>query len=347
MITYVLLTLILVLTLFFVITEIILRRSQFPIRHSDTNVLWCLQREKIPALGQGDVVLLGASRMLTDFDLEVFRNRYPQRKIIQLAISGTRSSYPIFRDIVLNTDFNGTVIIDEQPKFMCQDDYPQEKKVEYFYNQWTIVRKILALIRAFFQSRFVVFGAGVSVMNFWLKIVKEKGLPTPPYDEIHQDRSYFVHYDTVDYTKMRAYRMNSTKKWAGKKEIIPPELWYEKVGKWIDLNDEFIRRNGRVIFVRLPVSKDRFELENSKMPKADYWDKFGSTPGVNTIHFHDYPELSSVEVPDSSHLGKKERKHFTHALLNIIDDFELLDAGAVERKSNKNGSHKEYSKLIT
>ncbi|NJR32481.1 MAG: hypothetical protein HC778_06175 [Chamaesiphon sp. CSU_1_12] len=78
--------------------------------------LFCSVYKRVPKLGSKDVIFLGASRMQTGIDLTTFTQQYPERKALLLAQSGLGTSYPVFKDIVENTNYKGTIVIDENRK---------------------------------------------------------------------------------------------------------------------------------------------------------------------------------------------------------------------------------------
>lgn len=65
--------------------ETILRAANHqPSLVSDAD-LFCISYSKLADLEHKDVLLLGASRMQTNFDVDIFQKSFPERKIVQLA----------------------------------------------------------------------------------------------------------------------------------------------------------------------------------------------------------------------------------------------------------------------
>ena len=87
------------------------------------------------------------------------------------------------------------------------------------------------------------------------------------------------------------------------------------------------RRGGKVVFVRMPTSDEHWALDESKYPKALYWDRFAAVAEATAIHFLDVPGLAGFECPDTSHLDTRDSVAFTGRLVH-----ELLDRGVIDRR---------------
>lgn len=80
------------------------------------------------------------------------------------------------------------------------------------------------------------------------------------------------------------------------------------------------QRGGKVVFIRFPSSGELRTLENKFSPRQLFWEQILSVSGANGIHFEDYPELSSFECPEWSHLTKEDSIEFTRNLMPILED---------------------------
>ena len=93
----------------------------------DNKDLWSVQRAKVEKATKNDVLLLGASRVLFDIQLDEWEQVTGKRPI-QLASEGS-SPLPVFRDIVEKTDFNGTIIVGVAPPVFF--DYAKTSSVSW------------------------------------------------------------------------------------------------------------------------------------------------------------------------------------------------------------------------
>jgi hypothetical protein len=105
---------------------------------------------------------------------------------------------------------------------------------------------------------------------------------------------------------------------------LPFDRWVAKTQTWQELVTKFQQRGGRAIFVRMPVSQDRWQFEQKMYPPARYWQPWMQMLNVGSIHFADYPDLSTFKLPDTSHLNLHDRSDFTNNFLNHARDKKLF-----------------------
>ena len=73
-----------------------------------------------------------------------------------------------------------------------------------------------------------------------------------------------------------------------------------------------------MIFVRLPSSREIWDIESRRYPRADYWDAMASRVDARFIHFADHPELAGFELPDGVHIDDDDQVTFTRVLAGIV-----------------------------
>src|SRR4051812_27796643 len=86
----------------------------------DSKALWVEERARASALGERALVLVGASRMQLDVDLDVLRRR-TRLEPVQLAIDGT-SFMPILAGLAADPSFRGSVIVDYTDQVVAGSD---------------------------------------------------------------------------------------------------------------------------------------------------------------------------------------------------------------------------------
>ena len=79
--------------------------------------------------------------------------------------------------------------------------------------------------------------------------------------------------------------------------------------------DKLRARGGKIVFVRYPVSGPLKELEDKATPRTQTWDPLLQQTGVPGIYFEDFPELSSFDCPEWSHLSAGDSVEFTKRLV--------------------------------
>lgn len=283
--------------------------------------LFCEVYAQVQDLGQNDVVLLGASRMQTGFDLERFHQRFPGRKALLLAQSGRGTSYPVFKDIVENTNFRGIVLIDETESTLVSQAYDQQPFIDHCHTNFSLNRKLNRDINTWLQKHFAFLNPQSSSLRLWGNLIAQQELPEPFYTKTLPDRQQLVDYARAKPKALQTLYQSriEDQKQSLKRSFLSPEEWLKQTAYWHTVVKQFKARGGRVIFVRMPVSKERWKIERQKTPADRYWQKFITQLKVDSIHFADYPELTSFELPDTSHLDMRDRPRFTQALLNHLN----------------------------
>lgn len=310
----------------FGLNETILRAAQHqPSVVSDAD-LFCIFYSRINQLNSQDVVLLGDSRMQTNFDLEVFHERYPHQKIIQLAQSGRGTPYPVFQDIVEHTGFSGILIVDVNEPTLISENADQQESINHCKDNFSLNDRANRHIAIQLQRHFVFLNPNSSSLRLWGNLVAKQKLPVPMYTETKPDRSQLSDFKRADreaLNDLHDSRIEGITK-SLNQSFFSPQNWLEETSHWQPLVEKFQRKGGRIVFVRMPVSQKRWGLEKQQFPVDQYWsqfsDQYSETNAVNSVHFADYRTLSQgYNLPDTSHLDMRDRAKFTNALLDIIE----------------------------
>jgi hypothetical protein len=305
------------------VNEGILRKAAHqPSVVSDAN-LFCDVYSQVNKLSNNDVILLGASRMQADFDLSVFYQHFPTKKAILLALSGRGTSYPVFKDIVKNTNFRGIVIIDEtEHTLMEQKSYDQQSFIDYCHTSFSFNRQLNHRISAWLQSKLVFLNPQSSSLRLWGNLLTKNKLPVPFYSKTLFSREQLLDYKRADekfLKELHDSRLNGIKSQV-KPTFLTPDKWLNETKHWGNLVNKFRARGGRIIFVRMPLSEEIWKFESQITPPEKYWEVFTNKLNVKSLYFADYPDLSNFEFPDTSHLDMRDKPVFTHLLLNHLQN---------------------------
>lgn len=283
--------------------------------------LFCISYSQLPELEHKDVVLLGASRMQTNFDLNIFQKSFPERKIVQLAQSGRGTAYTVFKDIVKNSYFKGIIIISETESTLISRNKEQQGFVNHCRNSFSLNSQINRNLNSLFQNNFVFLNPQSSSFRLWGNILGQQNLPEPFYTKTKIDRSQLSDFRRADgkaLKRLHDSRIQGIKK-SSEKGYLNPQEWLEKTNHWQPLVEKFQQRGGRVIFVRMPVSQERWKFESKRFPPDKYWNNFTRRYNVASLHFAEYPSLSQFNLPDTSHLDMRDRSLFTELLLDKLE----------------------------
>jgi len=306
----------------------------------DSESGWFKQRDRANALGSRALILIGASRIQLDLDLDVLRARTGLEPV-QLAINGS-SFMPVLRDLTSDPTIRGTILIDyydgtlagaeEGDAVRYESDYAKRGKRLANGNQleeWLTVG---------LHTQLRAYADGASPLDsFRLRVLNRDA--TPPYLITRPDRSRLADYTQVkmpDFRYARAVRnigggmelrrgaSNEERRQAIERRIaelkpLDNSAFASQVKVVGELVAAMRKRGTAVIFVRLPESGYVLQEDDKRYPRTSYWDLFAAQIGAPAVNFADIPTLKHFECPDGSHLDYRDRRAFTEALLANLD----------------------------
>ncbi len=280
--------------------------------------LFCDAYTNIRDLGSKDVVFLGASRMQTGLDLATFSNLHPDRKALMLAQSGKGSSYPVFRDIVEKTNYHGIAIVDETETTLTSENGDQLPSVKHCYQNFSINRQLNTRISIWLQSHLIFLNPQSSSFRLWGNLAGAGKLPVPFYTKTLGDRQQLTDYARAQPKALQALhdsRLKDPTQQLATQTSPTFATWFAKTQHWRSMIAKFQQRGGKVIFVRMPVARELWQIERKIYPPARYWQPWMKQLNLPSIHFADYPELSAFQLPDTSHLDLRDKATFTKRFL--------------------------------
>lgn len=306
----------------------------------DSPSRWADERARASRLGERALILIGASRMLLDVDLQVLR-RETGLEPVQLAIDGS-SFGPILAGLAADPAVRGTVLVDYSDNTVIDfagaanvyQHYYEKQEVGSIsitgYSPYTRTEKALDKM---LHERLRSYADGASPFSSLL--VRIMGNVAPgQYLTMLPDRSRMADYSLVD---MPGFYYRRVIRNLG--EELNPEsanneaLLAQKISmQQASDNNAFLRqtavirdyvsaikeRGGRVLFVALPTSGLVREIEERRYPKKHFWDRFAEEIGVPALRSGDSPALRKFTCPDGSHLDMRDRPEFTQALSRAL-----------------------------
>ena len=257
-----------------------------------------------------------------------------------LATQGA-SPLPVFKDILENTDFSGTLVVGITPPLFFSTTYPEappikrsQTLVEYYQNR-TYVQYINHKLSVPLQTNLAFIRDGDEA---WDSDVDLKTLlshihlgnrgpePEPPFnnfEEIGLNR----HMKMPEYvTQDTAYANTVKKVWTS---ILtngnrPPPDKESTTSAFIELAEAFKARGGQIILLRCPSSGLFKEVEAKGMPRATFWDELVQKSGLKAYHYEDYPQFQNLFLPEWSHLATEDARFFTRELITIMKNDNAL-----------------------
>lgn len=281
----------------------------------DDRDLWSAHRGKI--YDRDTVVLLGTSRIQVDFNTRVFRKRFPQYNLVQLAIDG-RDPAAALRDLAEDERFNGIVVCDMHERgFQRATREDQQAYVSYYHTRRNLTKPVDRLFATFFQRNLVVINPILNLRYLLVTFYEIGRLPAPLPVVTYSDRSRLSDFTNVDvrrYTRIRAQRARQQLGLIG----IPPDQWLAEaveIEPWVRRIQD---RGGRVVLVRLPTSGTLWTLDETNYPREQCWDQFAEQSSATCIHFRDVRGMYKFRVPDMSHLDGRDTLPFTLAFADEL-----------------------------
>ena len=293
---------------------------------------WALLRKTAAKGGNKAVVLIGTSRMILDFDTDIFAEATGVRPV-QLSIEG-KSPLAVLANLADDRNFKGTVICDFHEVFIYATEGTKNPRMNLsaqdFVKTYTDRNFLTELLPAridedghkLFSQTFVFQMPELRPTNVVHYLARGQ-LPPKPQDSGTITREGMTislrgrQLTSDELEKLRKHFEDLTEGCV-KNTAISDSLRID-IGSYVDgLVKRIQARGGKVVFVCFPIGGKLWEINERSYPKKDYWDFLASHAAGTWIHFSDYPALSGYNLPDWSHLDADGRSKFTKALTDIL-----------------------------
>ncbi len=288
--------------------------------------LWAQQRSRLDAGAGSPVVIVGASRVLFDIDLDTWQQLSGARPI-QLALAGT-SPLRFLEDLAADPNFTGRVLVGVAPDVFFSGFAFNGKALDYFRHegpgqrvgQWLSMRLVEPFF-AFYDPDFAL--ATVLHRQDW---PLRPGMT--PHTRVRKLSVCDAYRNTRMWDKVEtdaAYRTLARRIWM--EDTDPPDAEQRatiarEARRQIDRAVAVVRRLRErhidVVFVRMPSAGPYLAVENRDLPRAATWDVLLRETGAPGVHFEDYPPMQGYDLPEWSHLAARERPRMTRALYAIV-----------------------------
>lgn len=306
----------------------------------DSAALWIRERARVDALGSRALVLVGSSRPLLDTDLETLRHETGLEPV-QLAIDGS-SFMPVLQGLAADPNVRGTVLVDLAENVLA---LPAQPDTAYAYE---------AVYERSLEHRLPDFDDSEAYLTDWLhgilrsyadgtrpitalsRRVLEKN-PTPQYLRMLPDREILADYSDVPQPTFYYYRvirnLGQTVPTQGRSyrdieadftsriAALQPydnKLFLQTLPSMADMTEAIRRHGGRVIFTTYPTGGYVRLIDDKRLPRALFWDRFTAAVPAQALNFEDVPALRSFYFPDGSHLDEHDRVRFTKTLVTAL-----------------------------
>jgi hypothetical protein len=300
----------------------------------DSARLWAYHRSQVVGNDPGLVVAIGTSRIRTDLRADVFQERLPSHRFVQLGINGTASPLDLLAQISRIPRFRGLVLCDILPPLMDpQQSSEQSPFVRLPINR---VESLGAYFQGLLSERVVALNPAVTLRQ----CVAAQGVLRPKSDgpslRVHADRTLDIAYASSESLKKSTdSRLRYYADLYSKAKRYPNiDEFKQAVAGVADSVARIHRNGGQVVFLRLPASGARLQLEESAFPAPIY---FGALASVTSAPWIDFRELlgnEAFDCPDESHLSLHRAQVFTAQLIDHLRLRALLSQPGDSRAEN-------------
>ncbi|MCA0133818.1 hypothetical protein [Winogradskyella alexanderae] len=305
----------------------------------DNKDLWANQRARLDDDNSKMTVFIGSSRILYDIQLDIWEE-LTDTEPIMLAVQGA-SPIPIFKDIVDNTNFKGTLMVGITPPLMFSTVYPEafpmfraQSKVAY-YEDRTYAQRLNHKLSVPLQTNLAFIRDGdeewdtdvdLKTLLRHIHIGERAGPPPVPFNNF-EEIALNRHMKMPEYvTQDTAYANTIKAAWV---DMVggdrPPPDKEATTTTFVELAKKFTARGGNLILLRCPSSGFFKEIEGKGFPRAEYWDQLVEKVGVKAYHYDDYPQFRNLFLPEWSHLATEDAQFFTRELIAIMKEDNALN----------------------
>jgi len=306
----------------------------------DSPELWTQERTKASKLGSEALILVGASRIQLGLDLHKLEE-ISSKTPIQLAIDGA-NVFAVLKSLADDPRVMGPIILDINESsletLLVKDkswdwvEAYQHKKQQPLY-RW-VDDKISQFLTGNMATK--LEGAKPHTVIYELAF-KPKHQAKGNYLITNSNRSRDADYSKVD---LPSFYLNRVIRNSGL--MIPEEQMrqfafvidayeaaiptlaqgnlqnFEKnLNILVSLIEKIESRGGRVTIFRMPSSKLIWAMDQQRYPRDIFWKKI-LLKHPASFHFNDHPTLNGFDLPDGSHLDKKDKEKFTENLFLIL-----------------------------
>lgn len=278
--------------------------------------LWAQERARASALGSQAVVLVGASRMQMDIDIETMQ-RISHKTPVQLAISAS-PFMPVLRDLADDDRVSGTILVSltmqdlvSQTSQSAAEQWVQSYRLARARGSASFYEPAEETLHQTVHKTFVSLSLGARPQNllFGSRLGYVRTLP---------NRMQLADYESTD--RAAAYRERVRRYIASGGEPVRQTVadFDARIAALNDVVERIRSHGGDVVLIRFPSTRRIWEIEQIRYPRDAYWDALAEHTTARTIHFADHPELMAFDLPDGVHLDYRDAPSFTAALSRLI-----------------------------
>lgn len=312
----------------------------------DDRYFWSEHRARVEKADQEDVIIIGSSRTGFNIRTHTWKEVHGVDPI-KLAIDG-KPPGPILEDIIMNTNFSGTLIVGVAPGLFFSSRMSSrwqgaQSWVDHYHDE-TYAQKVGHYLSKPLQRNLVMLTS--SELEFYndldLKSLMARfaspdartgtGRSLYKFGYLDEQRNIIMLDKMTDDPE---FAKRITDVWAGFLPYIPKynEDIAQNISEQIDgyktLIEKFKNRGGQIIFVLHKAEKQWSDPFNDLLPREQVYDKFIQTVDCPSYHYEDHPFMNKYTLPDWSHMASDDAVNYTRDLVN-----KLIEDGYIKKASN-------------
>ena len=288
------------------------RQQGFEPAVRDSMAHWCHWRDQVEP---DSLVFIGDSRITAGIDLEVFKAKFPDRKVIQLGIDATKP-VALLQHLLQDSSFHGQIVCSFSPNsYSIANLESQQPWIDYYENRWTLSEKFSYGGKRLLDQTFVIRRAEWGITSIISSLARNRSLPKPPHRKILEDRSRLLDFSKVD-TKPISQKIAKQIKTQNRLDQDHFSTQFEQSETNLE---SFLSRGGELVYVVMPVSGDVKDSIAETYPEAIFWNVAKEITKARTIHYLNLNNVDAMTVPDGSHLDDSSRQQFSRSLLKLLE----------------------------
>ena len=296
--------------------------------HNDTRDLWADQRDLASRSGARTLTIIGSSRVFYGLDLDLLA-RKSKRRVLQLAVNGN-ATLPYLEDLASDPSVQGTVLCGIVPRYFFNFSRAYRKAVSYVeYRRKRTPADRLSHWITFHLEKFFAYPSKEELgfqlyledhLRWGRKILKERLPPgvSRQLTFIAANRATKMPDPVFHSTPFRFHLRKRLIRGLKKHSKVSEKERREILRRTGEATRKLLRRNVKVVFLRMPSSGEYLAREKALWPRKNYWDEISRVAGAPGVHFEDHAELRGFQCPDLSHLRREDATRYTERLYRIL-----------------------------
>lgn len=289
----------------------------------DSPALWKYWYSYVSCGQPKTIAIIGSSRIQTGISAAQLRLRLPQYRVSQLGKYGGESPIGVLRALADDDGFKGIVICDTLTPFLVRTAWDNQR--ELYECPAGLRLRFEAVVGAYCQDSLSFNSRKTGVMDALRGLIENNRLPPPSHVRMRKDRTLAIDFAAIEGLQRRNAIDEATYR---RRYRFAHHPTADDLREELSEIDQFVgriqARGGQVVFVRMPSSGGRLQIEEEYHPKVRYWDRFATMSRGVFIHAADLTNARGLTCPDNSHLDSDDALRFTDALVDDLFRREVI-----------------------